>query len=353
MAGTVLITGANGSLGLPFVNHLLTTSPSHTLIAAVRNVSPTSDKNTTQLSHIISRHPAARASIEQLDLSSLANVRTFADTVAQRVASGDLPPIAAIVCNAFTWSLDGQHSTPDGFEATFQVGHLGHYLLVLKLLKSMSPTGRVVMLGSTAHYPDRPNPLSKLVAGIPEDIEELGKPTADKPGEEHDRGFQRYGNAKLANVMFMHDLNRRLQQVTIPCHPSLTPTDQLTPRQDPKLSSITVTAMDPGGMVDSRAHTHQKLPIRAVMAVANTLMPLLRHITTDMRRAADSANDLVELSVGDRFQGARGYYVGVKTDKAAEASKDEKDCERLWGACWEWTGMVAGETVLTNAEPRK
>lgn len=228
MAGTVLITGANGSLGLPFVNHLLTTSPSHTLIAAVRNVSPASDKNTAHLSRIISSHPAARASIEHLDLSSLANVRSFANNVAHRVASGDLPPIAAIVCNAFTWSLNGQLATPDGFETTFQVSHLGHYLLVLKLLGSMSPTGRVVMLGSTAHYPDRPNPLSKLVAGLPEDIEELAKPTADKPGDEHDRGFQRYGNAKLANVMFMHDLNRRLQQVTTHPHPSLTQTGQLT-----------------------------------------------------------------------------------------------------------------------------
>ncbi|KAK7402891.1 hypothetical protein QQX98_011376 [Neonectria punicea] len=319
MAGTVLITGANGSLGLPFVEHILASHPSYTVIAAVRNPSAAA------LPRV--------ASIEALDLSSLAAVRTFAARIAARIADGEISPLAAIVCNAFTWSLDGQLVTPDGFEKTFQVGHLAHHLLVLELLGSMAADGRVVMLGSSSHYPERPVPLSRLTAEFPGDVEALVKPLPDEPGDEHDRGFQRYSTAKLASVMFMHDLNRRLQQ-------------------DPNLSGICVTVMDPGGLVDSRAHVHQKPAVRVMFAVVNALLPLLRRFTTEVRRSVDSARDLVELSVGDRFKGVRGYYVGLKATESALVCKDAEKLSLLWDGCWRWAGLAEDETVLGDAKPK-
>jgi WW domain-containing oxidoreductase len=95
------------------------------------------------------------------------------------------------------------------------VSHLAHYLMVLKLLGGMEPEGRVVMIGSITHYPEKANPLSKLRPGLPEHMEDLVRPKADAKGEEHDRGQQRYGTAKLANVVLMHDLNRRLENVRL------------------------------------------------------------------------------------------------------------------------------------------
>ncbi|KAM5341769.1 hypothetical protein ACJ41O_014800 [Fusarium nematophilum] len=328
MTGTVIITGANGSLALGFATHLLTHHPSHTLLLTVRDASP-SDPNTSKLAHIIqSSSSPSTAHIEPLDLSSLSSVRSFADRTAQRVAKGEIPPIKAIACNAFAWSLSGQQLfTPDGFERTFQVGHLAHYLLVLKLLGSMAPDGRIVLLGSTAHYPENANPLSKLVAEFPDDVERLVRPLPDEAGQEHDRGFQRYGTMKLANVMLMHDLNSMLER-------------------DPKLSSITATAMDPGGLIDSRGHSAQKPTVRAIFWVMNLLLPLLKHITSDFRRSADAGRDLAELCVGDGFQGARGYYIGVKPAEPAKSSRDVEKRRILWKACWEWAGMGRGETVL-------
>ncbi|KAL6400240.1 hypothetical protein AUP68_15936 [Ilyonectria robusta] len=330
MAGTVLITGANGSLGLPFVERLLESYPSHTIIAAVRNPSPETDPNTANLARAISSHADARAHIEALDLASIENVRSFANRVAERISKGEVPPLAAIVCNAFTWSLSGQQATADGFERTFQVGHLAHYMLVLKLLKSMAPNGRVVMLGSSSHYPEKPVPISKLGAELPSEIDTLVHPSSDDPGDEHDRGFQRYATTKLANVMFMQDLIEKFQQ-------------------DPKLASISVTAMDPGGLVDSRAHTHQKAAIRAVFAVANTLLPLVGRFTSEVRRSADSAGDLVELSVGDKFKGVNGYHVGIKATEPAKVVGDEAKRLLLWEVCWKWTAMTKGETILGDA----
>lgn len=218
MTGTVIITGANGSVALGFVDHILSSYPTYTLLATVRDPS---DANSVKLSNIITSKPDAKAHIEALDLSSLTDVRSFAEKTAERVKSGKMPPIKAIVCNAFTWSLSETKYTQDGLEASFQVGHLSHYLLILKLLGSMASDGRIVLLGSNAHYPDRPHPLTKLIARIPEDVEQIVKPLPDEPGQEHDRGFQRYGTAKLANVMLMHDLNTRFKKAccspTLPC----------------------------------------------------------------------------------------------------------------------------------------
>ncbi|KAK4233076.1 hypothetical protein C8A03DRAFT_39242 [Achaetomium macrosporum] len=166
-------------------------------------------------------------------------------------------------------------------------------------------SGRVVMLGSAAHYPEKENPLAKLRAGFPADMEQLVRPPPDEPGNEHDRGFQRYGTAKLANVVFMQDLNKRLQR-------------------DPKLSSITVTCMDPGGLVSSRAHSEQRAGVRRLMAVVDAMMPLLRHFTTAVRTTEDAGRDLVALSVEPEFRGKRGYFVGRSAEIPAKDSLDSQ-----------------------------
>jgi NAD(P)-dependent dehydrogenase (short-subunit alcohol dehydrogenase family) len=215
MTGTVLITGANGTLALGFVEAFLAQYPQHTLVATVRNTSPEKDPNTAKLMQLIAKHPGADVHVEALDLGNLAGVRSYADKLAARVSCKKLPRIVAIVCNAATWSLgNGQRFTSDGYEASFQVNHLSHYLLVLKLLGSMNMTsGRIVMLGSIVHYPEKRSPLSSLAAHIPDNMEELLKPGPDPAGLVHDRGWQRYGSSKLANVIFAEDLNSRLQQV--------------------------------------------------------------------------------------------------------------------------------------------
>lgn len=211
--GTVIITGANGSCAQAFVSHILAHYPNLTLLATVRNAS-LDDTNTAHLNHIISTSPnPSNASIESLDLSSLSKVRDFAESTAKRVKHGEIPPIKAIVCNAFTMSLKEQVYTSDGYEQTFQVNHLSHFLLVLKLLGSMAQDGKIVMLGSNTHYTDRPHPLFNIRTGIPEDVELLMKPKPDVPGKEYHYGFHRYGVSKLANIMFMHDLNAKLEKV--------------------------------------------------------------------------------------------------------------------------------------------
>lgn len=215
MNGTVLITGANGSLALGFAKSFLSLYPNHTLIATVRNPSPEEDPNTAKLVQLVSKYPKANVLIEGLDLSNLANARSFAEKLSARIHAGELPRLIAVICNAASISLGGgQKFTSDGYETTFQISHLSHYLLVLKLLDSMDVrSGRIVMLGSITHYTDKPNPFYSLKTYVPDEIEELVKPGPDLPSLVYDRGFQRYGMAKLANVTFANDLNRRLKKV--------------------------------------------------------------------------------------------------------------------------------------------
>jgi NAD(P)-dependent dehydrogenase (short-subunit alcohol dehydrogenase family) len=76
-----------------------------------------------------------------LDLASLASVRTFAAELIDRVGSGEIPPLHALVCNAGVRTGTTLTRTADGFESTFGVSHLVHFLLV---------TSRVVVVSSGA-----------------------------------------------------------------------------------------------------------------------------------------------------------------------------------------------------------
>lgn len=210
--GTIILTGANGSLGIGFVKRLLTHFPDHTAILTVRDDSD-SDPNTKSLRQLIAKHP--KVSICKLDLASLSDVKEFAANISSRVTSGELPRISAIVCNAFAWSLNtGRKLTADGYELSFQVSYLSHLVLVLRLLGSLDiSNGRVVMLGSDSHDPEKKNGLETYPVKFPDDPEHLAKPPLDGKGEEIGRGFQRYGLSKLCCIMFMYSLNRHLAQV--------------------------------------------------------------------------------------------------------------------------------------------
>jgi NAD(P)-dependent dehydrogenase (short-subunit alcohol dehydrogenase family) len=92
----------------------------------------------------------AGSDVLALDLVSLSNVRAFAVEVQQRLGERK---IDMLVLNAGLQRPDPEQRTAEGFEVTFGVNHLAHYLLARLLLPSIASGGRVVITTSDTHDP--------------------------------------------------------------------------------------------------------------------------------------------------------------------------------------------------------
>ncbi|KAL8897020.1 MAG: hypothetical protein Q9192_002783 [Flavoplaca navasiana] len=329
MTGTIIITGANGSLAIPAIQHLLTQHSGYTLIGTVRNASD-ADNNTTLLRKTLSNFPSAKTSIRELDLSRLSSVQSFTTSIAAEISSGKLPPLRAIICNAYYWNLNTPiQTTEDGYEKTFQISHVAHVALVLRLLNSFdSSGGRIVLFSSDAHWHGK-NGLEKYPPAIPDDLDSLVKPAADQSVDHFGLGFLRYANSKLAIVMWMYALNRALEKA-------------------PNLNKITAVAINPGNLSDSRAlRTNTPSAIYYLsLFVIRPLRPLLRFMDPTMRTSAEAGADVIALATNEAFPGERGYFTMLKKDASSPESMDEEKQRKLWIKSAEWAGVGKGDTEL-------
>ncbi|KAI1746058.1 hypothetical protein F4680DRAFT_9054 [Xylaria scruposa] len=326
MTGAIIMTGANGSVAVHAVQNLLSKAPDNALVLTVRNTSD-SDINTRRLREVTTRSPNSRVSIRKLDLASLEAVKEFAITISAEIMREKLPPLTAIVCNAFHWNMVADPElTEDGLEKTIQINHVSHSALVLRLLDSFGPQGRVVLFTSNCHYPGR-NGLEKYPPSIPDDLDELSKavPAIDKQG----RGFQRYANSKLAILMWAYALGRHLEA-------------------DKSLNKISALVIDPGNIVDSRALRTNTPDMLSYMQrfVLQPLQPVLRFIMPDMRRSADAGVDVAELALGQKYVGERGYFRLMVSGPSSAESLDETKQEKLWVKTAEWANITGENTVL-------
>ena len=132
--------------------------------------------------------------IMELDLASLASVRSFAETF---LANYDR--LDGLVNNAGIMAPP-KGKTVDGFETQIGVNHLGHFLLtelLLETLKASAPS-RIVCVSSVAHVS-----RGSRIAEINFDDLHFDK-------REYDPGVA-YAQSKLANVLHALDLSRRLE----------------------------------------------------------------------------------------------------------------------------------------------
>ncbi|KAI1464957.1 NAD(P)-binding protein [Daldinia caldariorum] len=328
MSGTVILTGANSSAGLHASEHLIKTYPQHTAIFTVRSAS-SDDVNTNKLRDIIARYPNAKVFVHEFDLADLTAVHAFATIISGQIMSGSLPAIRSIICNAFYWNLlVDPELTVDGYDKTLQVGHIAHVALVLRLLEHFSPDGgRIELLSSGSHY-RRKSVMTPYFPEIPENIDHLIHPPADR--DKQGRGAQRYANLKLVVTMWMYPLNEYLQK-------------------DPKLSRITVVAINPGNMGDSRAfRTNVPLSVKAMQAlVFNPLRPLIRRFADPtFRTSRDAGIDIIELGVGKAEDGERGFYTLLEKDDPDPAVLDKEKQRIIWEKSAEWAKINKDNTAL-------
>ena len=116
-------------------------------------------------------------------------------------------PLRALVCNAGLQVWSGPQLSADGYESTFAVNHLGHFLLTNLLLDRLARNApaRIVIVASGVHDPKLRTGMPKAAVG---DIATLAATGGPAPGEFN--GRLAYVNSKLCNLWFAYELDRRL-----------------------------------------------------------------------------------------------------------------------------------------------
>ncbi|MFF0157836.1 oxidoreductase [Streptomyces sp. NPDC005263] len=174
-----VVTGANSGIGYVTARELARRGAR--VVLACRSEA----RGAEAAGRLAAEVPGARAEVVRLDLADLTSVREFADAFSY-------DRLDLLVNNAGVMALP-YATTADGFETQFGVNHLGHFALTGRLLPSLLGTrgARVVTVASVAHA------LSNI------DITDLNS-------ERRYRRWTAYARSKTANLLFTHELARRL-----------------------------------------------------------------------------------------------------------------------------------------------
>jgi NAD(P)-dependent dehydrogenase (short-subunit alcohol dehydrogenase family) len=149
-----------------------------------------------------------------LDLASLASVREFASTVIAKLGNDR---IQILVLNAGMQTSNNEKKSADGYELTFAVNHLAHYLLGRLLMPHVAENGRLVITTSETHDP-------KVFRFAPRTLEPNKLAYPDTKG--FGTGIRAYSASKLCNLLTAQSFsrlneNRKIQVIAF--SPGLTP----------------------------------------------------------------------------------------------------------------------------------
>jgi NAD(P)-dependent dehydrogenase (short-subunit alcohol dehydrogenase family) len=208
------------------------------------------------------------------DLAALAAVRRLAAELAAQ-----LPRLHVLINNAAVLTSAGAVSA-DGYELTFAVNHLAPFLLTNLLLPRLrqSAPARVIVVASEAHRRatlDFDDLMSARTTG----------------------SWTAYERSKLANVLFMRALDRRLAG-----------------------SGVTVNAVHPG-VVRSGLFRHSPVLLRAALAGFGWLL-------LSPRRGARGSVYLA--SAPELSAASGGYFRRCRQVAPGAAAQSAASAERLW-----------------------
>jgi NAD(P)-dependent dehydrogenase (short-subunit alcohol dehydrogenase family) len=277
-----VVTGATSGLGLMTARGLA--SAGATIVLAGRD----SGRLRAAAEEINTETPAAAVETVEIELDSLASVRSAAADIARR-----FPRVDVLVNNAGVMFTPLER-TKDGCELQFGVNHLGHFELTRGVLPSLlnAESARVVNLSSDGH-------------GI-SDID------LDDPNWEHrpyDK-FKAYGAAKTANVLFTVSLDARYRD-----------------------SGVRSFAVHPGTVATSLSRYMSKGDMKAMMALGSSgrdpsaAPPRLEVIPVEQGAATS-----VWAATSDELAGLGGLYLADCAISAhvAPHAVDPQRAERLW-----------------------
>jgi light-dependent protochlorophyllide reductase len=318
---TVLVTGGNSGLGFECARQLARDGW-HVLIAS-RN----RDVSAEAVRGITAESGNDAASEMALDLGSLASVRRFVEELAGRNFA-----LRALVCNAGIQVTHGPRHSPEGFELTFAVNHLGHFLLTNLLLARLVAQGpaRIVIVASGVHDPKRwtgmPKPSITDVATLA---------ATGGPGTDAFNGRLAYVNSKLCNLWFAYELVRRIDAAG--------------------LRRVTVNAFDPG-LVPGSGLARDYPPV--LRFIWNRILPgvsrMLAPVVSTINPAWKAGRALAQLVLDPALEDVSGKYFPShargREAPSSEASYDVGQARALWEASIRMSGLTPQESPLVRGE---
>jgi NAD(P)-dependent dehydrogenase (short-subunit alcohol dehydrogenase family) len=287
-----LVTGANSGIGYE-VTRVLADHGAHVLMAC-RNQEKAArarDKLESQLS---------RSSLElvDLDLSDLASVRAAAGRVLDQHARLDL-----LVNNAGVMGTPSLQ-TADGFELQMATNHLGHFALTGLLLDRLVTTERSRIVTVSSH-------MHRLGRVRPDDV----------AGAKARNPWLVYSTSKLANLLFVAELSRRLEAggfrtTALASHPGWTRSN---------------LAGSGGALSGSRVRRRLSRAVGSNLgqSAAGGALPVLC--------ASTAANVRNGQYIGPA--GAFGMYGPPRLARPSRRARDLSMAARLWAASEELTGV--------------
>jgi retinol dehydrogenase 12 len=270
MTGRVcLVTGANSGLGFA-TSEALARMGAH-IVMVCRN----SDRGEAARSKI-KRSTGRESGIDMLlcDLSSLQSIRELAQELLRNYSK-----INILVNNAGLFNLS-RKLTVDNYENTFAVNYLSQFLLTNLLLNRLvdSSPSRVIIVSSTGHYSGHIN-------------------FDDLQAKRGYGGFRAYSQSKLAQIVFTHELAKRLQG-----------------------TRVTVNSLHPG-TVGTNIWSR---PAGKLGFVMNIFKPFL----TSPDKGAET---IVYLATSRDVESVSGEYFEKKhVKKSSRESYDSEVAQRLW-----------------------
>jgi len=200
---TAIITGGNSGLGYHAVLQLARKGGRVLLAARDRG------RGAAALERLRGEAPAGQVELVQLDLADLTSVQRFSS---EFLAAGQ--SLELLVNNAGVMAIPRRETTAQGFERQLGTNHLGHFALTGHLIPALlrSPGSRVVTVSSDRH---------KSAKGI--DFDDLQSERRYAP-------WRAYDQSKLANAMFVLELDRRLRGagldvISVGAHPGFAATN--------------------------------------------------------------------------------------------------------------------------------
>ncbi len=280
---TILITGANAGIGKITARELAKMG------ARVVMVARSQERGEAALAEIKAASGSDKVDLLLADLSSQTAVRQLAADFRANYDRLDV-----LINNAGALFLKRELSV-DGIEMTFALNHLAYFLLtnlLLDMLEASAPA-RIINVSSVAHE------MSPL------DFDDL-------QSEKGYRGFQVYGKSKLANVLFTHELDRRLNR---------------------RLNSngVTVNALHPGFVGTHFAKNNGRLVRLAMFFINKFALPPEKGAETSIYLA--SSPEVANIS--------GQYFYQKKAKRSAKFAYDEDAARRLWQISEQMTGLDA------------